>query len=167
MVVNEVQSFRGSILMYGILLLELPTLILLTVLWQTGKLGNDGPFVISIVAGIMILLFWLLMTIRLELRFTTNGLSYRNPPFLNSWIKISPEEMGSIKVKKMDGLLEYGGVGVRFSKNTRAYIFFSDYVVEVQLPKRKLVFSTHKPREIEEMIEVWTENKNSNTENYG
>lgn len=75
--------------------------------------------------------------------------------------------MGSIKVKKMDGLLEYGGVGVRFSKNTRAYIFFSDYVVEVQLPKRKLVFSTHKPREIEEMIEVWTENKNSNTENYG
>ena len=138
--------------MYGILLLELPTLILVGVLWQTGKLGDDGPFVMGLVVGMMILIFWLLMAIRLELRLTTDGLSYRNPPFLNRWNKVNPEEMETIQVKKMSGILEYGGVGVRFSKKTRAYIFFADYVVEVQLPKRKLVFSTHKPREMEEMI---------------
>ncbi|SMD43263.1 hypothetical protein SAMN00777080_1848 [Aquiflexum balticum DSM 16537] len=167
MVVNEVQSFRGSVLMFGILLLELPTLILVGVLWQTGKLGDDGPFVMGLVVGMMILIFWLLMAIRLELRLTTDGLSYRNPPFLNRWTKINKEEMETIQVKKMSGILEYGGVGVRFSKKTRAYIFFADYVVEVQLPKRKLVFSTHKPREMEEMILLWKENKNLNTENYG
>lgn len=167
MVVNEVQSFRGSFLMFGILLLELPTLILLVVLWQTGKLGDDGPFVMGLVAGMMALIFWLLMTIRLELRLTNDGLSYRNPPFLNRWTKVKPEEMQTIQVKKMSGILEYGGVGVRFSKKTRAYIFFADYVLEVQLPKRKLVFSTHKPREMEEMILLWKENKNLNTENYG
>jgi hypothetical protein len=167
MVVNEAQSFRGSVLMFGILLLELPTLILVGVLWQTGKLGDDGPFVMGLVVGMMVLIFWLLMAIRLELRLTPDGLSYRNPPFLNRWTKVKPEEMQTIQVKKMSGILEYGGVGVRFSKKTRAYIFFADYVLEVQLPNRKLVFSTHKVREIEEMILLWKENKNLNTENYG
>lgn len=161
MVVNEVQGFKGTILMYGIILLELPTLVLLFVLWQTGRLEDDGPFIFGLVAGIMVLMFWLLMNIRLELRLTTDGLSYRNPPFLNRWVKISPKEMESIEVKKMDGLLEYGGVGVRFSRKTRAYIFFADHVVEVQVPKKKLVFSTHKPKEIEEMISLWNENLNS------
>jgi hypothetical protein len=119
MVVNEVQGFRGSILMYGMLLLELPTLILMFVLWQTGKLGDDGPYVFGFVVCIMLLIFWLLMSIRLELKLTTEGISYRNPPFLNRWVKISPEKMESIEVKKMDGLLEYGGVGVRFARKTR------------------------------------------------
>lgn len=167
MVVNEIQGFRGSILMYGMLLLELPTLILMFVLWQTGKLGDDGPYVFGFVVCIMLLTFWLLMSIRLELRLTTEGISYRNPPFLNRWVKISPEEMESIEVKKMDGLLEYGGVGVRFSRKTRAYIFFADHVVEIQLPKRKLVFSTHKPGEIREMISFWKDNENLNAEIYG
>ncbi len=165
MVVNEVQGFRGSILMYGIILLELPTLVLLFVLWQTGKLGDDGPIVIGFVAGIMVLMFWLLMNIRLELRLTTDGLSYRNPPFLNRWIKISPEEMESIEVKKMNGLLEYGGVGVRFSRKTRAYIFFADHVIEVKMAKKKLVFSTHKPIEIQKIIDSWMQKPTFNTTN--
>ena len=159
MVVNEVQGFRGTILIYGIILLELPTLILLGILWQTGKLGEDGPFIMGFVFSLMVIVFTLLMNIRLELRLTTDGLSYRNPPFLNRWTKISPKEMKSIKVKKMDGLLEYGGVGVRFSRKTKAYIFFADHVVEVQLAKKKLVFSTHKPREVDEMISYWKENE--------
>jgi len=159
MVVNEVQGFRGTILMYGIILLELPTLILLGVLWQTGTLGEDGPFIMGFVFSLMAIVFTLLMNIRLELRLTTDGLSYKNPPFLNRWTKISPNEMKSIEVKKMDGLLEYGGVGVRFSRKTKAYIFFADHVVEVQLAKKKLVFSTHKPNEVEEMISYWKENE--------
>jgi hypothetical protein len=162
MVVNEEHGFRGSILMYGIILLELPILILLFVLWQTGKLGDEGPIVMGVVFGIMFLVFSLLMNIRLELRLTTDGLSYRNPPFLNRWIKINPEEMKSIKVKKMDGLLEYGGVGVRFSRKIKAYIFFADDVVEVQLAKKKLVFSTKKPREVEVVISLWKENEKLN-----
>ncbi|WP_373523766.1 hypothetical protein [Aquiflexum sp.] len=151
--------------MYGIILLELPTLVLLFVLWQTGKLGDDGPIVIGFVAGIMVLMFWLLMNIRLELRLTTDGLSYRNPPFLNRWIKISPEEMESIEVKKMNGLLEYGGVGVRFSRKTRAYIFFADHVIEVKMAKKKLVFSTHKPIEIQKIIDSWMQKPTFNTTN--
>jgi hypothetical protein len=153
--------------MYGIILLELPTLILIAVLWQTGKLGNDGPFIMGFVVSIMSIVFILLMNIRLELRLTTDGLSYRNPPFRNRWIKIAPREMKSIKVKKMDGLLDYGGVGVKFSKKTKAYIFFADHVIEVQLPEKKLVFSTKKPRQVEEMISIWQENESVNTEDYG
>jgi hypothetical protein len=167
MIVNETQDFRGTFLMYAIILLEFPTLILLAVLWQTGKLGDEGPIIMGVVFGIMFLVFTLLMNIKLEVRMTPDGFSYRNPPFINKWKKISPEEMESIKVKKMDGLLEYGGVGLRFAKKTKAFIFFADHVLEVQLPNKKLVFSTKKPKEMEEVISSWKENENRNREIYG
>lgn len=167
MIVNEVQDFRGTFLMYAMILLEMPTLILLAVLWQTGKLGDDGPIIMGVVFGIMFLVFTLIMSIRLELRSAPDGLSYRNPPFRNRWTKITPKEVNSIEVKKMDGILEYGGVGFRFSRKTKAYIFFADHVIEVQMAKKKLVFSTKKPKEIEEVISSWKENENLNGEIYG
>jgi hypothetical protein len=158
MVVNETQSFRGSFIMFGMIMLEVPTLVLLIVLWQKGKLGEDGLPAVLFVGAIILVTFLFLMSIKLELRMDDKSISFRNPPLKNNWQKIPFSEINSIQVKKMDGLLEYGGIGVRYSKNVKAYIFFSDHVVEVQLQKKKLVFSTRKHNEVKEMIEVWNEN---------
>lgn len=157
MVVNESQHFRGSFLMYGMIMLEMPTLILIFVLWQTGNLGADGPKTMAIVSGIMVLTFTLLMSIRLDLRMDEKSLTYRFPPFGNKWKKIKKEEVKSINVKKLDGIFEYGGIGWRLSRKQTAYVFPADHVIEVQLERRKLVFSTKKPKELEEMISNWKE----------
>ncbi len=159
MVVNEQQNFRGTILMYGILLMEIPTLVLITVLYFTGKLGDEGWVALLIVGTLIPLVFVLVMNITLETRMDNYSFSYKSGPFHRNWKKITKEEISSISINKKDGLLDYGGVGIRFSGKTKAYIFFADYVIELETGKNKLVFSTNKPKEFQEMIEKW------NTEN--
>lgn len=159
MVVNEQQSFRGTFLMYGIILLELPTLVLISTLYFTGKLGEDGWIALLIVGTLMPLAFILLMNIKLETRIDDSSFRYKSGPFQRSWKTLKKEDIKTISVHKKDGFMDYGGIGVRFSGKTKAYIFLADHVIEIEIGDRKLVFSTHKPREFEEMIESWNSSK--------
>jgi hypothetical protein len=155
MVVNETHTFRGTWLMYALLMLELPTLILMVVLWQTDHLGDEGPIAVAVVAGVMTATFMLIIIIKLELRVDDRGLAYLFSPFNFKWKKITADQIKSIKVKKTDGLLEYGGIGYRVSRKQRAYIFMADHVIELETPERKYVFSTKRPTEVEEIIQSW------------
>ena len=157
MVVQERQNFRGTFLMYGIILLELPTLTLISALYFTGKLGAEGWIPMLVVGTLIPLTFLLLMSISLETRMDDQSFSYRSKPFQSNWKKLSREHIQSIAVHKKDGLLDYGGVGMRFSRKTRAYIFLADHVIEMKLGEKKLVFSTGKPKEFEAQIAVWNE----------
>jgi hypothetical protein len=155
MVVREKQSFRGTILMYGIILLELPTLVLISTLYFTGKLGDDGWIALLIVGTLIPLVFLLLMNMTLETRMDNVSFKYISGPFRLTWKTLKKEEVTSISVHKKDGFLDYGGIGIRISGKTRAYIFFSDHVIEVETKNIKLVFSTTKPKEFKKMIETW------------
>lgn len=159
MVAQEQQSYRGSFLMYGIILLELPTLTLISVLYFTGKLGDDGWVAMLVVGTLIPLTFLLLMSITLETRLDTHAFSYRNLPFQRSWKKLPLHQISSISVLKKDGILDYGGVGLRFYGKTKAYIFFADHVIEVESGGRKLVFSTAKPKDFDAVISNWQTNK--------
>lgn len=157
MVVNERQDFRGSILMWGIILIEAPTLILLSTLYFTGNLGEDGWIALLAVVGIMGTVFLLIMSIQLELKVDKKGLYYRNPPFFQGWKTIPKEDIVRAEIKKSGGLFEFGGVGVRVSRQHTAYIFFSDHLLVVTLrnKKRKLIFSTHRHHDIQQLIDTW------------
>lgn len=159
MVAQEQQSFRGTIVMYGIILLELPTITLISVLYFTGKLGEDGWIAMTVVGTLIPLTFLLLMSITLETRLDTHAFSYRNLPFQRSWKKLPLEQINSISVHKKDGILDYGGFGVRFSRKTKAYIFFADHVIEVEQGGKKLVFSTAKPKDFDAVINTWQASK--------
>ena len=159
MVVNEKQSFRGTILMYGIILLELPTLFLISILYFTGKLGDDGWIALLTVGTLIPLAFFLLMNITLETRMDDSSFKYISSPFRQTWKTLKKEEVTSISVHKKDGFLDYRGIGIRISGKTRAYIFFSDHVIEVETKNIKLVFSSTKPKEFKEMIETWNSKK--------
>ncbi|GAB2627750.1 hypothetical protein [Belliella aquatica] len=155
MVLNERQDFRGSIVMWAIILIELPTLILLTVLYFIGNLGEDGWKMLLIIGAIMLSAFLLIINIRLELRVDEYGIAFRNPPIFNNWTKFKKEDLQNVYIKKSDGLLEYGGIGVRFSRKIKAYIYFSDHIFIVETKNKKYVFSTHKHMEIEKIIASW------------
>lgn len=155
MLVKEELNLRGTIIMWAIILLEIPTLLLLIVLYAVGQLGDDGWQVILIVFGIMLTAFTLLMNIRLQLRVDAHGIAFRSPPFINRWKKFSPSDILSIELKKSDGLMEYGGPGVRFSRKTSAYLFYTDHIIILQTARKKYVLSTKKPSEIQAIIEQW------------
>jgi len=155
MVVNEQQSFRGTFLMYGIILLELPTLVLISTLYFTGKLGDDGWIALLTVGTLMPLAFFLLMNVSLQTRMDDSSFKYKSGPFQRSWKTLKKEDINSISIHKKDGFLDYGGIGMRISGKTRAYIFFADHVIEIETEKRKLVFSTTKPKEFQEMVTLW------------
>jgi hypothetical protein len=157
MVVNETYSLRGSIIMYGMIMLEAPTMILMIVLWQTGYLGESGPYIVLSMIALMVLLLFLLINIRLELRIDDQGITYRNPPFINKWRKIRKGDILHIELKKLDGMFEYGGVGIKKSLRQTAYVYLTDHVIEIKLPKKKLVFSTEKPHEVKKMIMDWNQ----------
>ncbi|MDP2043446.1 MAG: hypothetical protein Q8S14_08145 [Algoriphagus sp.] len=161
MVVTESQSFRGSWIIWVVLMLELPTLALISVFYFTGKLGENGLIHLLVVAGIMGTIIALLLNIRLEIRMDHATLSFKNPPFMNKWRILKKEDIRYIQVKKSDGMMEYGGLGVRFLGKTRAYIFFSDHVIIAETEKRKYVFSTHKSDHFQKIIASW-ELENSN-----
>jgi hypothetical protein len=108
-----------------------------------------------IVGTLLPLTFLLLMNISLDIRMGDSSFSYKSGPFQPNWKKLKREEIMSISIHKKDGFLDYGGIGLRFSGKTRAYIFLADHVIELETGKRKLVFSTQKPREFKEMINKW------------
>lgn len=159
MVVNEQQSFRGTILMYGVIMLELPTLLLISLLFFTGKLGDEGWIAFATVGTLVPLTFILLMSLVLETRMDPYSFSFRSLPFQTTWKKIRKEDISSISIQKKDGFLDYGGIGLRFYRKTKAYVFFADHVIELESGTKKLVFSTKKPKEFEAIMELWrTEN---------
>ncbi|AMQ58073.1 hypothetical protein [Algoriphagus sanaruensis] len=160
MVVNEQQSFRGTLLMYGVILLELPSLVLISTLYFTGKLGEEGWIALLVVGTLIPLTFLFLMSIDLELRMDEFSFSYKSGPFQRNWRKVKKEEIQSITIHKKDGFMDYGGVGIRYSGKTKAYIFFADYVIELEIGKKKLAFTTNKPREFQEMIDHWKSETN-------
>lgn len=144
-------------------MLELPTLILLTTLYFTGNLGDEGWKVLLVVFGIMAAIFSFVLSISVELRADETGIAYRNPPFFHTWKKIPSSDIRSAMVIKSGGLLDHGGVGVRFGKKSTAYIFFSDHLLEISRKStdKKLIFSTHRHRELQQLIDAWKEEDKS------
>jgi hypothetical protein len=155
MVVKDRLSFRGTPVMYAMILLELPTLLLVGTFYFKGKLGDEGWIALLIVGTLLPLTFLLLMNISLDIRMDDSSFSYRSSPFQPKWKKLAIEEIRSISIHKKDGFLDYGGIGLRISGKTRAYIFLADHLIELEAGNRKLVFSTQKPEEFKEMIKNW------------
>ncbi|RIW13929.1 hypothetical protein D0X99_13980 [Algoriphagus lacus] len=159
MVVIEQQSFRGTVLMYGIIMLELPTLLLISLLYFNGKLGDGGWIAFATVGTLIPLTFILMMSLVLETRIDPYSFSYRNFPFQTNWKKIRKEDISSISIQKKDGFPDYGGIGLRFYGKTKAYIYFADHVIEIESGAKKLVLTTKKPKEFEAVIDLWRAEK--------
>lgn len=158
MVFNEQQSLRDSFIVWVILMVEVPTLILLLVFWWTGKFGEDGFLPVAVFLVILSIVTWFIVSLSLEVHLDRRGLKFRSFPFINKWKFIPIESIQNPKVRKLDGMLEFGGVGPRVSRKTKAYIFSTDWVLEFESDGKKYAFSTRKPHDMQAVIDLWTEN---------
>ncbi|WP_114747919.1 hypothetical protein [Pleomorphovibrio marinus] len=154
MVFKENQHFRNTWVMYLILMIELPTLVLMTVLWLTGNFGEDGYIPFLIVVGIILGAFWFIMSIELETRIDRFGLSYRCFP-ITGWRKYPKEKITNIEVLNKGMMWKFGGLGIRYNFKKWAYVFSNEAAIQVESAGKKFVLSTRKPGEARSIIDEW------------
>ena len=127
------------------------------ILGQTfgNKPMSDNVLIISFVLATIffILLLLLFFHAKLTTMIDDSGISYRFFPFHLSFHKISWDEIESYEVTTYRPIREYGGWGIRFGKNKKAYNVSGNVGLSVQLKTgKKVLFGTQKEQELKEFL---------------
>ncbi|SFG87079.1 hypothetical protein SAMN04487988_109137 [Algoriphagus hitonicola] len=155
---KEQQSYRGTWVMYLILMVELPSLILVSVLVlnEPGEL-NDKALTLTLILSIMMLAFFFLMSIQLNTRIDDTGIHYRYFPFIK-WRTISKDQIHEMKVVQFNPLSDHGGWGIKGNRSTKAYTVIGHHGLEIDLgEKKKVLIGTQKEKELRPFLEYWKE----------
>jgi hypothetical protein len=157
-VFNESQSYRGTWLMYLILMLELPTLILLTVLFFTSEEKQEMGIALVFVFGIMTLAMTLIFNIKLETRIDNHGVHFRYLPFIRKWRLIKKESIRSLEVITFNPILDYAGWGMKGNKTTKLYNITGDAGILIDSGEsKKTLLGTLKAQDLKTFLEDWIE----------
>ncbi|GAA0880784.1 hypothetical protein GCM10009119_37540 [Algoriphagus jejuensis] len=156
---KEEQTYRGTWVMYLILMLEIPTLILVSVVVLSGKSTDiqDGMIALISVFTIMALVMGLIFNIKLETRIDDSGIHYNYFPFVK-WRLIEKSRIHQAKIESFNPLMDHGGWGIKGNSTTKAYTVIGDSGLSIDLgEKKKVLIGTQKPKELREFIENWME----------
>ena len=156
---KEEQTYRGTWVMYLILMLELPTLILVSVVMFTSDTADkqEGMIVLTAVFSVMALVMGLIFNIKLETRVDEKGIHYKYFPFVK-WRLIENHEIREAGVISFSPLTDHGGWGIKGNKTRKAYTVIGDSGLSIDLgEKKKILIGTQKPKELSEFIENWME----------
>ncbi|MDX5338767.1 MAG: hypothetical protein LPK25_07060 [Cyclobacteriaceae bacterium] len=155
---KELQTYRGTWVMYLILMLELPTVILVSVLlWNEEGEVQEKIIAMALIISIMILAFSFLMSIQLKTRIDEKGIHFRYFPF-TSWKTISRNQINSLEVVSFNPLMDHGGWGIKGNRKTKAYTIIGDFGLEIDLgEEKKILIGTQKDKELRYFLENWRE----------
>lgn len=155
---KEQQTYRGTWVMYLILMLELPAIILVSVvvLNDSGNL-SEKIIAITVMASVMILAFSLIMSLQLKTRIDEKGVHFRYFPF-TKWRTYPKDQIRSIEVVKFNPLMDHGGWGIKGNRSTKAYTVIGDQGIELDLGEsKKVLIGTQKEKEMAYFLENWRE----------
>jgi hypothetical protein len=156
---KEEQSYVGTWVMYLILMLEIPALILVSVVVLAGESSDktEGVTAIISVFSIMALAMVLIFNIKLETRIDEKGIQYKYFPFIK-WRLIEKRKIREAKVVSFSPLTDHGGWGIKGNKTTKAYTVIGDTGLSIDVgEKKKILIGTQKPKELGDFIENWME----------
>ncbi|MCS5490430.1 hypothetical protein [Algoriphagus limi] len=156
---NESQTYRGTWLMYLLLMTEIPMLILVFVIMKTSKTDpNEIALATAIIIGVVGLTFFLLMNIRLDSRIDEIGIHYRYVPFINKWRTIPRSQIRNIEVISYSPITDFGGWGIKGNRSTKAYSIIGDKGMSIITDeKKKIMIGTQKAGELKAFLEYWQE----------
>ena len=138
---EEEQSF-DQIWIWALMGIELLVLLIPLILtaqpWWTLGLG----------VGVMVLTMSLLASFKLYSRIDSSGVHYRMKPFHWKEQTIPWEDIDQIYVRKYSPIVEYGGWGIRFGRNGRAYNVKGNYGIQVvKKDGKRMLLGTQHPEE--------------------
>ena len=128
------------------------------ILGQTfgNKPMSDNVLTISFVGAtfFFILLVLLFVYTKLTTMIDDSGISYKFFPFHLSFHKITWDQIESYEVTTYRPIREYGGWGIRFGWNKKAYNVSGNVGLSVQLKTgKKVLFGTVMEQELREFLE--------------
>jgi len=156
MVYNESQALKDTWfvpLFFGIHLL----VIVVALLNGLVEAGDPSVYMgLAIVMSASFLIGWLIVSMKLVIRLDAIGLSYKSPPFINTWRKYKWEEIKDIQQIKKASIWSGGGLGFHYDlKGEWKYLFSTAHVVRVSVKGSSFVWSTRNPGKILEAWEEW------------
>ncbi|MDI1321719.1 MAG: hypothetical protein PSV36_03155 [Algoriphagus sp.] len=157
-VYKESQTYRGTWVFYLILLVELPTLILLAVLFFTSEEKKETGIALVFVFGVMSLVLALILNIKLETRIDHQGIQFRYLPFIRKWRLLSKASIISAEVISFNPLLDFGGWGMKGNRTTKLFNITGNQGLLVESgASKKILLGTLKAKELKSFLEDWIE----------
>lgn len=157
-VYKETQSYRGTWIIYLIILVQLPTIILLLTFYLQAEDKAEMGVTLAVVAGTMALIFLFIFNLSLEIRIDQNGISFRYFPFIRSWRKYPKESIKTITIINYSPITDFGGWGLKGNKTTKAYSILGDQGLLFDVgEEKKIMIGTMKAKELEEYLSSWNE----------
>lgn len=155
---KEEQTYRGTWVMYLVLMLEIPTLVLVTVLILNDDSGSkEGFYGFVVIIAVMAIVLTFLFNLKLKTRIDETGIHYAYFPLIK-WRTIPKSQIKSAEVIMFNPIADHGGWGIKGNKTTKAYTVIGDAGLSIDLAeKKKIVIGTQKPKELGEFIENWME----------
>jgi len=125
-------------------------LLLLLVLYNAVKspdVNNIGGFCVVLLACLIITL--LLRTFKLSTQIDSSGISYKFPPAIPDWERISWHEIRSVEVVSYNPIADFGGWGIRITGTKSAYIVSGNEGLQIALKTGSIVMiGTNKAPEL-------------------
>lgn len=110
-----------------ILLIVIP---LLVSLYLGYRYDNTTMYIIVLIC--FALVFVLISSLRLKVRVDEKGIAYRYFPFHTSMRLISWKDIQDCKVIKVNALMDFGGIGLRYTFKKTGYIINSKFGIEIK-----------------------------------
>lgn len=108
--------------------------------------------------GILALVYILLFKMELKTRIDQDSLSFSYFPFIKER-KYRFEEIDSMELIEYNGLLEYGGWGIKWNLDSWSYTTGGKHGILVKTKKKKFLLGTQKPEEAQKAIDQFNEFK--------
>lgn len=147
---TETQRFRQAwiwAILLGVTALVVGTMV--------NKLLNDPQVTpIELVFPVVLVLFinGLFFSIRLTTRLDATSLTFTYFPFLRK--KVYPlSELVSLELIAYNGLLEYGGWGIKWNGDCWSYTTGGNHGILVKTKDKKFLLGTQKPEEVKKAID--------------
>ena len=103
--------------------------------------------------GVMVLTMGLLASFKLYTRIDSSGIHYRMKPFHWKEQTIPWEDIDQLFVRKYSPILEYGGWGIRYGRNGRAFNLRGNYGIQiVKKDGKRVLLGTQKPDEVSRQL---------------
>lgn len=150
---QEEQKFtQGWVIKLLFFILGLVGVAIITRLLRNGS--NHDDMVALVVSGVIVSgLGYLIVIARLLTYFTEKGIRYQFFPFHFKTKIIRWEAVEKVYVRKYRPIMEYGGWGIRYGLNGKAYNIAGNYGIQLELKGgKKLLIGTQKPDLIEELL---------------
>lgn len=105
----------------------------------------------AIPLGILLFVFVLFINLKLKIRIDPVSLSYSYYPIIKER-KYRFENIESLELIEYNGLLEYGGWGIKWNLDSWSYTTGGKHGIMVKTNGKKFLLGTHEPQEAQKAI---------------